>query len=85
MKKFLNEIASQGFLVIASGYIPMEEKPYRGPQSTSAQQIESIDWAIAWLKWQLKGDQEAARMFQGDPCGLSQREGWTVEKNALID
>ena len=45
--KFLNEIASQGFLVIASGYIPMEEKPYRGPQSTSAQQIESIDWAIA--------------------------------------
>ena len=212
--KFLNEIASQGFLVIASGYIPMEEKPYRGPQSTSAQQIESIDWAIAqnadkespyygridvnaiaaagmscgglqtldnsadprlktimicnsglflnpatavpgmpmpekeklqgiqvpviyilggetdiayvngmddfhrlekvpafaanypvghggtyreahggeftvpaiaWLKWQLKGDQEAAKMFQGDPCGLSQREGWTVEKNGLID
>ena len=45
--KFLNEIASQGFLVIASGYIPMEEKPYRGPQSTSAQQIESIEWALA--------------------------------------
>ena len=212
--KFLNEIASQGFLVIATGYIPMEEKPYRGPQSTSAQQIESIDWAIAqnadkespyygridvnaiaaagmscgglqtlensadpriktimicnsglfsnpagavpgmpmpekeklqdiqvpiiyilggetdiayangmddfhriskvpafaanypvghggtyreahggeftvpaiaWLKWQLKGDKEAAKMFQGEACGLSQREGWTVEKNALID
>ena len=45
--KFLNEIASHGFLVIATGYIPMEEKPYRGPMSTSAQQIESIDWAIA--------------------------------------
>lgn len=41
--------------------------------------------AIAWLKWQLKGDQEAARMFQGEPCGLAQREGWTTEKNALID
>ncbi len=41
--------------------------------------------AIAWLKWQLKGDKEAARMFQGEACGLSQREGWTVEKNALID
>ena len=37
--KFLNEIASHGFLVIATGYIPMEEKPYRGPMSTSAQQI----------------------------------------------
>ncbi len=212
--KFLNEIASQGFLVIASGFIPMEDKPYRGPQSTSAQQIEAIDWAIAqnadkaspyfgridvdaiaaagmscgglqtldnsaeprlktimicnsglfldpgtavpgmpmpqkeklqdikvpviyilggetdiaylngmddfhrltkvpafaanypvghggtysqphggefsvpaiaWLKWQLKGDKEAAKLFQGEPCGLSQREGWTTEKNALID
>ena len=44
--KFLNEIASHGFLVIATGYIPMEERPYQGPMSTSAQQIESIDWAI---------------------------------------
>ena len=212
--KFLNEIASQGYLVIASGFIPMEDKPYRGPQSTSAQQIEAIDWAIAqnadkaspyygridvdaiaaagmscgglqtldnsteprlktimicnsglfidpgtavpgmpmpqkeklqdikvpviyilggetdiaygngmddfhrltkvpafaanypvghggtysqphggefavpaiaWLNWQLKGDKEAAKLFQGSPCGLSQREGWTTEKNALID
>ena len=212
--KFLNEIASHGFLVIATGYIPMEEKPYRGPMSTSAQQIESIDWAIAqnadknspyygridvdhiaaagmscgglqtldnatdprlttimicnsglfinpgtavpnmpmpqkerlqeitvpviyilggpediayengmddfhrlvkvpafaanypvghggtyrqdhggeftvpalaWLQWQLKGDQEAAKLFQGADCGLANREGWTVEKNGLID
>ena len=212
--KFLNEIASHGFLVIATGYIPMEEKPYRGPMSTSAQQIESIDWAIAqnadknspyygridvehiaaagmscgglqtldnatdprlttimicnsglfinpgtavpnmpmppkerlqeievpviyilggpediayengmddfhrlvkvpafaanypvghggtyrqehggeftvpavaWLQWQLKGDQEAAKLFRGADCGLAGREGWTVEKNDLID
>ena len=212
--KFLNEIASYGFLVIATGYIPMEEKPFRGPMSTSAQQIESIDWAIAqnadkespyygridvehiaaagmscgglqtldnatdprlttimicnsglfinpgtavpnmpmpakerlqeikvpviyilggpediayengmddfhrlvnvpafaanypvghggtyrqdhggefvvpalgWLQWQLKGDQEAAKLFQGADCGLANREGWTVEKNDLID
>ena len=212
--KFLNEIASHGFLVIATGYIPMEEKPYRGPMSTSAQQIESIDWAIAqnadknspyygridvehiaaagmscgglqtldnatdprlttimicnsglfinpgtavpnmpmpakdrlqeitvpviyilggpediayengmddfhrlvkvpafaanypvghggtyrqehggeftvpalaWLQWQLKGDQEAAKLFQGADCGLANREGWTIEKNGLID
>ena len=41
--------------------------------------------AVAWLKWQLKGDKEAAKLFQGDVCGLSQREGWTVEKNDLID
>ena len=212
--KFLNEIASHGFLVIATGFIPMEEKPFRGPMSTSAQQIESIDWAIAqnadkespyygrldvehiaaagmscgglqtldnatdprlttimicnsglfinpgtavpgmpmptkdrlqeikvpviyilggpediayengmddfhrlvnvpafaanypvghggtyrqdhggefvvpalgWLQWWLKGDLEAAKLFQGADCGLANREGWTVEKNDLID
>jgi hypothetical protein len=45
--KFLNEIASHGFIVLATGYIPMEEVPYNGPMSTTQQQIESIDWAIA--------------------------------------
>ncbi len=212
--KFLNEIASHGFLVIATGYIPMTDERYQGPMSTSAQQIESIDWAIAqnadknspyygridvnhiaaagmscgglqtldnatdprlstlmicnsglfidptvaipnmpmptkdklqeitvpviyilggpediaygngmddfhrlvkvpafaanypvghggtyslphggeftvpalaWLQWQLKGDQEAAKLFLGPDCGLANREGWTVEKNQLID
>ena len=211
---FLNEISSHGFLVIATGYIPMTDERYRGPQSTSAQQIEAVDWAIAqnvdkaspyygridvdaiaaagmscgglqtldnsadprfktlmirnsglfsnpagavpgmpmpekeilqdiqvpviyilggetdiayqngmddfhrltkvpafaanypvghggtyakphggeftvpalaWLQWQLKGDKEAAKLFQGADCGLANREGWTVEKNGLID
>lgn len=211
---FLNELASHGFLVIATGHIPMDDSFYTGPRSTSAQQLESVDWAIAqnsdkespyygridvdaiaaagmscgglqtldncadprfktlmimnsglfinpagampgmpmpekeklqeikvpviyvlggeediayengmddfrrlvnvpafvanypvghggtfrephggefivpalaWLKWQLKGDEEAAKMFKGDLCGLMEREGWTVEKNDLID
>ena len=210
--KFLNEIASHGFLVIATGYIPMEDGPYHGPSSTSSQQLESVDWAIAqnadkespyygridtdaiaaagmscgglqtldnsadprfktfmimnsglfvnpagavpgmpmpekeklqninvpiiyilggpddiaygngmddfyritkvpafvanypvghggtyrqphggeftvpalaWLQWHLKGDQEAAKMFTGDVCGLALRDDWTVEKNAM--
>lgn len=212
--KFLNEIASHGFLVIATGHIPMEDAPYRGPQSTSEQQMQSVEWAIAqnadknspyygridvdaiaaagmscgglqtldnsadpifktfmimnsglftnpagavpgmpmpekeklqniqvpiiyilggpediaygngmddfaritkvpafacnypvghggtygqphggeftvpalaWLQWQLKGDEEAAKMFKGDVCGLALRDDWTVEKNSLID
>ena len=45
--KFLNEIASHGYIVLATGYIPMEEQPYQGPMSTTQQQIESIDWAMA--------------------------------------
>ena len=48
--KFLNEIASYGFLVVATGFIPMDDKPYQGPMSTTQQQIESIDWAIAQNK-----------------------------------
>lgn len=211
--RFLNEIASHGFLVIATGHIPMEEVPYEGPRSTSEQQLQSVDWAVsqntdrnspfhgridveaiaaagmscgglqtldnsadprfktlmimnsglfinpsvampgmpmpqkeklqsitvpviyilggeediayengmddfrrlhkvpafaanypvghggtyrqphggeftipalAWLKWHLKGDQEAAEMFTGDVCGLELREGWTVERNDLM-
>jgi hypothetical protein len=214
--KFLNEIASHGFLVVATGYIPMEEEPYRGPMSTTQQQIESIDWvigqnadksspyynkidtrhiclsgmscgglqtlfncadervsalmicnsglfnhqnasqavggmpmppkeklkeihtpvmyllggktdiayengmddfhrishvpacavnfpvghggtyrqphggefsvvALAWLQWQLKGDQQAAKMFRGKDCEIQKRKDWTIEKNELFD
>lgn len=213
---FLNEIASHGYMVVATGYIPKEGEPYdfEMPRSTTEQQIESIDWAIAqnadknspyynkidvknialagmscgglqtlyncadkriktlmvcnsglftdasvampgmpmpskeklneihtsvmymlggkediaygngmddfsrinhvpacatnypvghggtyaqphggeygivavaWLNWQLKGDQQAAQMFVGDDCQLAQREGWTIEKNALFN
>ena len=213
--KFLNEIASHGYIVLATGYIPMNEEPYRGPMSTTQQQIESIDWAfaqnadpqspyyqkidtkhicvagmscgglqslfncadsrisammicnsglfkqetmrqavggmpmppkeklkelhtpiiyilggkediayengmddfhriehvpaiainypvghggtyrqahggeftipaLAWLNWQLKGDQEAAKMFVGDDCGILKRKDWTIEKNNMM-
>ena len=43
---FLNEIASQGYLVLATGIIPMEDEWYKGPMSRTEQQIESIDWII---------------------------------------
>lgn len=213
---FLNEIASYGYIVVATGYMPEEEERYHGPMSTTEQQIESIDWviaqnadesspyynkidvkniavagmscgglqtlyncadkriktlmvcnsglfnesnagsavggmpmppksklkeihssiiyilggetdiaygngmddfskidhvpacatnlpvghggtyaqphggeyaivALAWLDWQLKGDQEAAKMFKGDDCELLKRKDWTIEKNALFE
>ena len=40
--------------------------------------------ALAWLNWQLKGDQEAAKMFVGKKPGLLQRKDWTIEKNKLF-
>lgn len=45
--RFLNEIASHGFLVLATGFMPSGDEPYRGKMSTAQQQIESIDWALA--------------------------------------
>ena len=33
--KFLNEIASYGFIVVATGFIPMDDQPYRGAMSTT--------------------------------------------------
>lgn len=213
---FLNEIASYGYIVVATGYMPEEGERYHGPMSTTEQQIESIDWviaqnadesspyynkidvkniavagmscgglqtlyncadkriktlmvcnsglfnesnagsavggmpmppksklkeihssiiyilggetdiaygngmddfskidhvpacatnlpvghggtyaqphggeyaivALAWLDWQLKGDQKAAKMFKGDDCELLKRKDWTIEKNALFE
>ena len=39
--------------------------------------------AGAWLKWQLKGDKEAGKMFTGSDCGLCTRKGWTYEKKKI--
>ncbi|NLH17411.1 MAG: alpha/beta hydrolase [Phycisphaerae bacterium] len=39
--------------------------------------------ATAWFQWQLKEDKEAARMFEGDPCGVAQMPGWKVEKKKI--
>ncbi|MBR4267250.1 MAG: alpha/beta hydrolase [Bacteroidales bacterium] len=43
---FLNEIASHGYLVVATGFMPSDTGFYKGPMSKSSQQIESIDWAV---------------------------------------
>jgi dienelactone hydrolase len=38
---------------------------------------------VAWLKWQLKGDMEAAKMFLGDTPGLAADKKWTVKAKNL--
>lgn len=48
--KFLNEIASHGYIVVATGFYPENDEWYRGPMSKSEQQIESIDWVFAQNK-----------------------------------
>jgi len=49
--KFLNEIASQGYMVIATGYFPIPgQNPWAMPRSNAEQQTEAIDWVIAQSK-----------------------------------
>jgi hypothetical protein len=33
--------------------------------------------------WQLNNDHEAAKMFEGDLCGVAQMPGWKVEKKNI--
>ncbi len=38
---------------------------------------------VAWLNWQLKGDQRAALMFRGPDCGLCVNPRWVVQTKNL--
>ena len=37
------------------------------------------DPAVAWLKWQLYGDADAALMLKGEDCGLCEDPQWKIE------
>lgn len=39
--------------------------------------------AVAWLKWNLKGDQEAAGAFRGPDCTLCGDPQWTIRTKNL--
>jgi len=38
---------------------------------------------VSWYKWQLKGDVEAAKVFEGGPAGLSKNPKWRFEKKMI--
>ena len=39
--------------------------------------------AVAWLNWQLKGDQRASLVFKGANCGLCVNPRWVVRKKNI--
>lgn len=39
--------------------------------------------ASAWLEWQLKGDETAAKMFTGPRCGLCSDPKWMIDKKKV--
>ena len=51
---------------------------YREPNGGAFGQV-----AVAWLRWQLKGDQLAARQFVGTDCGLCTKPEWKVKSKGL--
>ncbi len=38
---------------------------------------------VAWLDWRLKGDETAAKLFEGSRCGLCVDPAWTVKKKGM--
>jgi hypothetical protein len=38
---------------------------------------------VAWLDWQLRGDQKAARLFTGKDCGLCGDSAWEVHRKGI--
>lgn len=44
---------------------------------------EFANVAVAWLRWQLKGDRQAARTFTGSDCTLCRDPNWTVQRKGL--
>ncbi|MEO8308922.1 MAG: alpha/beta hydrolase [Pseudomonadota bacterium] len=44
---------------------------------------EFANVAVAWLRWQLKGDKDAGKVFTGPSCSLCVVPNWTVQKKGL--
>ena len=51
---------------------------YNEPNGGRAAQV-----AVAWLEWQLRGDQKAKEWFVGDACRLCADKAWTLERKNL--
>lgn len=49
-------------------------RPHGGPYGVAA---------VAWLKWHLKGDEQASRAFVGADCGLCSDSAWSIQSRNL--
>jgi hypothetical protein len=44
---------------------------------------EFANIAVAWLRWQLKGDKDSGRTFTGPDCTLCKDPNWTVQRKGI--
>jgi hypothetical protein len=70
---FTEKVKETGFKEI--GHYPAT---YREPNGGDFGQA-----GVAWPKWQLKGDQEAAKVFTGKNPGLLNNKHWTLAKKNI--
>ena len=45
---------------------------------------EFANIAVAWLRWQLKGDTDSSKVFTGPDCSLCSDPNWTVQKQGHV-
>ena len=72
-------------------------QPPAAPASPPQRQVtvdllkQGITWAIAengriavsWLEWELRGNEQASRMFKGADCALCRDSAWHVQKKRI--
>jgi hypothetical protein len=44
---------------------------------------EFANVAVAWVRWQLKADKEASKVFTGPACSLCKDPNWTVQRKGF--
>ncbi len=74
--------ANSGFRIhqIDSRYFaPWEKGVGHGGTYNQPNGGEFAGIGVAWLNWQLKGDNRAALMFRGSDCGLCVNPKWVVQ------
>jgi len=80
-------------LMVAASWLPFgaagqnanANKPIPAASAGPYQALMTSDASLPThtVQWELRSDQESARMFLGDPCGLAKAEGWKVEKKNI--
>lgn len=85
-KDFFNAIAKDDLSRITKVPAFLAEKKGAEHYDATYREPNGGDYGMygsAWLKWQLKNDKDAAKMFVGKNCGLCTDTKWIVQKKNI--
>jgi dienelactone hydrolase len=70
--------------VIGASHTTIIDNPLGGSSTTDPLKKPFLAATVAWLRWQLAGDQTMKSMFVGSSCGFcTQTSTWTVQQKNL--